>query len=94
VFDADDHRAAAEDLGGEHLPAGQADQAAVVDRAVDLDRRPVLGWRQRRRRAGIDRALDGRNARRRRDGGQAAGQPERQQLTLLVRRRLKTLLER
>jgi hypothetical protein len=48
-FDADDHGAAAEDLGGEHLAAAEADQAAVVDGAVDLDRRAGFGRRQRRR---------------------------------------------
>jgi hypothetical protein len=48
-LDADDHRAPAKDLGGEHLTTAQADQAAVVDRAVDFDRGARFGGRQRRR---------------------------------------------
>jgi hypothetical protein len=47
---------AAEDLGGEHLAASEADEAAVVDGAVDLDRRRVVLERQLRRARG-DRTL-------------------------------------
>jgi hypothetical protein len=62
-LDPDDDGPSAEDLGGEHLPIAAAHQAAVVDRAIDLDRRSILGLRQRggpaaRRRAG--RARSGR----------------------------------
>jgi hypothetical protein len=48
-LDPDQDRATAEDLGREHLFAGQGDDAALVDRAVDLDRGPVVLERQRRR---------------------------------------------
>jgi hypothetical protein len=41
-LDADDHRPAAEDLGGQDLLAGETDEPAVVDRLVDLDRRILL----------------------------------------------------
>jgi hypothetical protein len=44
-LDADDHGPSAEDLGRGHLAAGQGDDAALVDRAVDLDRRSILGRR-------------------------------------------------
>jgi hypothetical protein len=57
-LDADDHGPSAEDLGRGHLAAGQGDDAALVDRAVDLDRRSILGRRQRRR-PGRDRAPPG-----------------------------------
>jgi hypothetical protein len=49
LVDADADRAAAEDVGGEDLPAGQGDDAGLVDDPVDLDRGTGLGRRQRRR---------------------------------------------
>jgi hypothetical protein len=43
--------------------AGEADEAAVVDRAVDLDRQPVAVDRRQRRPARRDGALGGEPAR-------------------------------
>jgi hypothetical protein len=53
-FDPDRDLASAEDLGGEQLAAAEADQAGVVDGAVDLDRAagPARDDRQRRRAGG------------------------------------------
>jgi hypothetical protein len=56
-FDADDHGPAAEDLGGEHLVAGQGDDAAFVDGTVDLDGADAGFDGRQRRRPGRDRAL-------------------------------------
>ena len=57
-LDPNDHGAPAGDLGGEHLPAGERDDAALADRVIDLERGPVFGWRERRR-TRRDRAVVG-----------------------------------
>jgi hypothetical protein len=54
-LDADRDVAAAEDLGGEDLAAGEGDDARVGDAAIDLDRAAVTDFdgRQWRRTCGV-----------------------------------------
>src|SRR5256885_4633429 len=69
------------------LAAHRAEVPGGWNHAVELDR-PTLNHRGG---AGVDRALDARHWLRLRDGGQAGGQPQWQQLALLVGRGLEAL---